>query len=95
MERMDAYSLMDTKIMDRIMKELWESDIDRAGHFMDQSTCYSLLKNPNNEIARRFYMPRANKVIKHNSYIMRVWIESVRYRYLIELGIFCLFTIGF
>jgi hypothetical protein len=28
MERMDAYTLMDTKIMDRIMKELWHSDID-------------------------------------------------------------------
>ena len=25
METMDAYTLMDTKIMDRIMKELWHS----------------------------------------------------------------------
>jgi hypothetical protein len=34
MERMDAYTLMDTKIMDRIMKELWTGDIDVSGHFM-------------------------------------------------------------
>jgi hypothetical protein len=40
MERMDAYTLMDTKIMDRIMKELWNSDIDISGHFLDQSTSY-------------------------------------------------------
>jgi hypothetical protein len=35
MESMDAYTLMDTKIMDRIMKELWNSDIDMSGHFLD------------------------------------------------------------
>jgi hypothetical protein len=35
MERMDAYTLMDTKIMDRIMKELWNSDIDVSGSFFD------------------------------------------------------------
>ncbi len=35
MERMDAYTLMDTKIMDRIMKELWNSDIDISGNFLD------------------------------------------------------------
>lgn len=35
MERQDAYELMDTKIMDRIMKELWFSDIDISGHFLD------------------------------------------------------------
>jgi len=44
MERMDAYTLMDTKIMDRIMKELWSSDIDVSGHFMSQSTTFQLLK---------------------------------------------------
>jgi hypothetical protein len=41
---MDAYTLMDTKIMDRIMKELWSSDIDVSGHFMSQSTSFQLLK---------------------------------------------------
>jgi hypothetical protein len=40
MEKQDAYELMDTKIMDRIMKELWNSDIDISGHFLDQSTAF-------------------------------------------------------
>jgi hypothetical protein len=35
MEKMNAYTLMDTKIMDRIMKELWNSDIDVSGNFLD------------------------------------------------------------
>jgi hypothetical protein len=31
MELMDAFSIMDTKVMDRIMKEYWNSNIDKSG----------------------------------------------------------------
>lgn len=33
MELMDAFRLMDTKVMDRIMKEYWSSNIDTSGSF--------------------------------------------------------------
>ena len=33
MENMDAFQLMDTKVMDRIMKEYWNSNIDTSGSF--------------------------------------------------------------
>ena len=33
MELMDAFNLMDTKVMDHIMKELWNSNIDTSGSF--------------------------------------------------------------
>ena len=33
MEKMDAFRLMDTKVMDRIMKEYWNSNIDTSGSF--------------------------------------------------------------
>ena len=33
MELMDAFKLMDTKVMDRIMKEYWNSNIDTSGSF--------------------------------------------------------------
>lgn len=33
MELMDAFELMDTKVMDRIMKEYWNSNIDTSGSF--------------------------------------------------------------
>ena len=33
MEMMDAFKLMDTKVMDRIMKEYWNSNIDTSGSF--------------------------------------------------------------
>ena len=40
MELMDAFQLMDTKVMDRIMKEYWNSDIDTSGSFFQASTSY-------------------------------------------------------
>ena len=33
MELMDSFALMDTKVMDRIMKEYWNSNIDTSGSF--------------------------------------------------------------
>lgn len=33
MELRDSFTLMDTKVMDRIMKEYWNSDIDTSGSF--------------------------------------------------------------
>lgn len=40
MELMDSFQLMDTKVMDRIMKEYWKSNIDTSGSFFQASTSY-------------------------------------------------------
>ena len=40
MELMDAFKLMDTKVMDRIMKEYWNSNIDKSGSVLQMSTSY-------------------------------------------------------
>jgi hypothetical protein len=40
MELMDAFRLMETKVMDRIMKEYWNSDIDTSGSIFQASTSY-------------------------------------------------------
>jgi len=40
MEKMDSFSLMETKVMDRIMKEYWKSNIDISGSVMSCSTAY-------------------------------------------------------
>lgn len=42
MEKMDAFTLMDTKVMDRIMKEYWNSNVDVSGSLFANSTCYQL-----------------------------------------------------
>jgi len=51
MELMDAFRLMETKVMDRIMKEYWNSDIDTSGSIFQASTAYQLLRpNSNSQV---------------------------------------------
>jgi len=87
MERQDAYELMDTKIMDRIMKELWNSDIDISGHFLDQSTAYRILKNPGGESDLRFYSKRQFVKSRPHARTIRIWIDSIATRVMHELYI--------
>jgi hypothetical protein len=77
METMDAYTLMNTKIMDRIMKELWDSEYDMSGSFLDQSTSYQLLQSPDEEIDRRFFKHRDLKRTRQHKYILPIWTESI------------------
>jgi hypothetical protein len=77
LEEMDAYTLMDTKIMDRIMKELWHSQIDVSGNILDQSTCYNIWNDPDEEPSHRFYKPRDLVRTRAHSFLLRVWAESI------------------
>ena len=65
MEQMNSYTCMDTKIMDHIMKEYWNSNIDMSGgDFFACSTCYNILTKyefkvmKDYETNHRFYSPR-------------------------------------
>ncbi len=65
MEKMNTYTVMDTKIMDHIMKEYWNSNIDLSGgKFLACSTSYNILTKfefkvmKDFEANHRFYMPR-------------------------------------
>ena len=40
MEKIDAFQLMETKVMDRIMKEYWKSNIDTGGSISEMATSY-------------------------------------------------------
>ena len=43
MEKLDSFKLMDTKVMDRIMKDYWNSNVDTSGSFLCMSTTYNIL----------------------------------------------------
>jgi len=95
MERMDAYTLMDTKIMDRIMKELWNSDIDVSGTILEQSTCNKILKDADDEMSQRFYSKRSLEKTRPHILTMRVWMESIKFRYWIEIIFFLSIAVAF
>ena len=40
MEKIDAFQLMETKVMDRIMKEYWKSNIDTGGSIFEMASSY-------------------------------------------------------
>ena len=91
MEKMDSYTLMDTKIMDRIVKELWNTDIDVSGNFLDQSTSIKLYNEPKLELETRFYR-NDTFTKKTHLFILRVWTESLGARYEVELLCYTIFT---
>ena len=72
LERLDAYEIMETHIMDRVMQEYWQSNLDAGGSFFGASTCYSIVsrygksqfKDEDRELETRFYKPRDTEEIQ-------------------------------
>jgi hypothetical protein len=102
MELMDAFQLMDTKVMDRIMKEYWNSDIDTSGSFFQASTSYQLLfdssslsKSQDNELNLRFYKKSDISKFRSHKFMLQVYLKSMQTRYFIELLFFVVLAIFF
>ena len=102
MELMDAFKLMDTKVMDRIMKEYWNSDIDTSGSVFQASTAYQLLfpscsvsNHQDNELSHRFYQRRDISKFRSHFLMMQVYLKSMQTRYVIELILFVILAIFF
>ena len=67
MEKLDSFKLLDTKVMDRIMKDYWNSNVDASGSFMGNSTCFNILTVnklthiDDYESSNRFYDKRSHR----------------------------------
>ena len=61
LEHLDAFEVMETHIMDRVMQEYWQSNLDASGSFLGASTLYGIVKHQNDrykydyELKNRFY----------------------------------------
>lgn len=64
LERFDAFDVIETHIVDRIMQEYWQSSLDANGAFISASTPYQILTHYSNryqydfEYLGRFYKER-------------------------------------
>ena len=68
-ERLDAFEIMETHIMDRVMQEYWQSNLDAGGSFLAASTSYGILTRSGDsfssnqdydfELENRFYKKRS------------------------------------
>jgi hypothetical protein len=91
--------LMDTKVMDRIMKEYWKSNIDTSGSFFQASTSYQLLKadysQTDAELTNRFYHKRDFMAFTTHPFTLRIYLKSMQTRYFIELALFLFLAVLF
>lgn len=101
MEALDSYRLMDTKVMDRIMKDFWNSNIDTSGSFFNNSTCHQILTVhkltyiEDYERSNRFYAKRDMSEIRSHPYLYQVYLNSMQMRYFIEICTFSLLAVAF
>ena len=64
LERLDAFAIMETHIMDRVMQEYWQSSLDAGGSIFDSSTPHRILNHMDDrfqvdcESENRFYKNR-------------------------------------
>ena len=87
--------MLQTKLVDRVVRDYWGSKVDVSGSLMDNSSAYNLIRygdlryQEDFEKRYRFYMPKnlADKIRPH-LLTFRVWAESIKLRYFIEMIIF-------
>jgi len=63
LERLDAFEIMETHIMDRVMQEYWQGNLDAGGSFFGTSTAHGIInqssgKKEDYENDNRFYKAR-------------------------------------
>jgi hypothetical protein len=101
MEKLDSFKLLDSKVMDRIMKDYWNSNVDASGSFFACSTCYNILTlgklshNEDYESTHRFYEPFNLNEVRPHEYIYKVYLLSMQQRYFIEIMIFLVIAVYF
>ena len=49
LEHLDAFAIMQSHIMDRVMQEYWQGNLDANGSIMGASTAYGILKHDSNK----------------------------------------------
>ena len=90
------YRFLQINHVNRIVNQMWESKTDIGGSVFDLSTSYYLLNvnqlryQEDNELRKRFYMPRGNERPMPHRCTLAVWKKSMSLRYSIEAIIFFL-----
>ena len=65
MARHNVYTVLDTKVMDRIMQDFWKSNIDTTGTIFEASTSYRILSL--NSIKYRKDYEKENRFYKYKN----------------------------
>lgn len=66
LEHLDAFQIMQSHIMDRVMQEYWQSNLDASGPLLGASTAYGILDHFDDR--HRFDYEQKNRFYKKRSY---------------------------
>ena len=101
LEHLDAFEIMESHIMDRVVQEYWIGSLDATGEFLEASSCYGILKNVkssnkvDHEEKTRFYKPRSITSIRPHRFSFAIIRKSMSTRFFFEmfsyLGLACAF----
>ena len=96
LERLDAFDIMETHIMDRVMQEYWQGNLDVAGSFFETSTAYGILfksrrgtfskaEDFDYELEHRFYKRKDMERVQPHKLQFKVVRNSMQTRYFLEM----------
>lgn len=98
LEHLDAFPIMETHIVDRVMQEYWQSSLDANGKFLGASTPYRILTEAEAgfdlEYGTRFYKARDKRATPHSLSFVVVR-QSMQIRYFMETFFFFLLACYF
>lgn len=86
----NLYSLLGSRVMDRIMQDFWKSNMDVSGNIMEASTAYRIISRSSfaftrdEEKEQRFYKRKDMSKLKSHPFQFHVWKKSMLVRYAIE-----------
>ena len=105
LERVDAFEIMETHILDRVMQEYWQSNLDASGSFLGASTAFGILTRSKDsftsnqdfdyELENRFYKRRDTEKIQPHRFNFVVVRRSMQTRYFFEIVLFFLLVAVF
>ena len=80
LEHLDAFDIVETNVVDRVMQEYWQSNLDASGSFLDASTAYGIINHTDDrykydyEYLNRFYkkMSPIKSILPHSLSFMVV-----------------------
>jgi len=102
MEEYDTFTLMETKVMDNILKKMWRGSIDTGGSFFAMSTCFKIATKEFSPEYKKDYerthrlrvFNRIDKV-RHHPYTFKVYRKGMNFRYYVELLMYSVLGITF
>lgn len=91
MERHDSFSLLETKVMDRVIRQMWEGSIDTGGSFFGLSTCFNIIRKAHPgyqkdyERSHRLKCRRDLGRKRHHQLTFRAYLKSMNLRYYLDM----------